>query len=79
MSTTLYLEVVHSLMVSHKNILDSAQALIMAMRKLGVDPEEPNNRVSNIIQALINLLCCNIIPHSCSFYSSESLSPDLRR
>ena len=28
-----------------KNVVDSAQALIMAMRKLGVDPEEPNNRV----------------------------------
>jgi guanine nucleotide-binding protein subunit alpha len=29
---------------SHKNVIDSAQALLMAMRKLGVDPEEPNNR-----------------------------------
>lgn len=28
----------------HKNVIDSAQALLMAMRKLGVDPEEPNNR-----------------------------------
>jgi hypothetical protein len=27
-------------------VLDSAQALIMAMRKLGVDPEDPANRVS---------------------------------
>ncbi|WWC69863.1 guanine nucleotide-binding protein subunit alpha [Kwoniella pini CBS 10737] len=31
--------------IVHKNVLDSAQALIMAMRKIGVDPEEPNNRV----------------------------------
>ncbi|TXT08819.1 hypothetical protein VHUM_02947 [Vanrija humicola] len=30
--------------VVHKNVLDSAQALVMAMRKLGVDPEDPTNR-----------------------------------
>ncbi|WVO15240.1 guanine nucleotide-binding protein subunit alpha [Cryptococcus depauperatus] len=30
--------------VVHKNVLDSAQALIMAMRKIGVDPEDANNR-----------------------------------
>ncbi|KAK1923966.1 guanine nucleotide-binding protein subunit alpha [Papiliotrema laurentii] len=30
--------------VVHKNCIDSAQALIMAMRKLGIDPEEPSNR-----------------------------------
>ncbi|ORX35574.1 G-protein alpha subunit [Kockovaella imperatae] len=32
-------------MTIHKNVLECAQALIMAMRKLGVDPEEPSNRV----------------------------------
>ncbi|WWC88969.1 guanine nucleotide-binding protein subunit alpha [Kwoniella dendrophila CBS 6074] len=31
--------------IVHKNVLDSAQALIMAMRKIGVDPEDANNRV----------------------------------
>ncbi|WVQ80140.1 guanine nucleotide-binding protein subunit alpha [Cryptococcus sp. DSM 104549] len=30
--------------IVHKNVLDSAQALIMAMRKIGVDPEDANNR-----------------------------------
>lgn len=30
--------------VVQKNVLDSAQALVMAMRKLGVDPEDPANR-----------------------------------
>lgn len=30
--------------VIYKNVLDSAQALIMAMRKIGVDPEDVNNR-----------------------------------
>ena len=34
---------------SHKNVLECAQALIMAMRKLGVDPEEPSNRVSRVL------------------------------
>ncbi|CAK9785192.1 G-alpha-domain-containing protein [Cutaneotrichosporon oleaginosum] len=28
----------------HSNVLVSAQALVMAMRKIGVDPEEPTNR-----------------------------------
>lgn len=31
---------------SHKNLLDSAQAIILACRKLGVDPEDPTNRVN---------------------------------
>jgi guanine nucleotide-binding protein G(i) subunit alpha len=30
---------------SYKNLVDSAQALVMACRKIGVDPEEPANRV----------------------------------
>lgn len=30
---------------SYKNLVDSAQAVVMACRKLGVDPEEPTNRV----------------------------------
>jgi guanine nucleotide-binding protein G(i) subunit alpha len=30
----------------NKNLLDSAQALILACRKIGVDPEDPTNRVS---------------------------------
>lgn len=34
--------------VIYKNVLDSAQALIMAMRKIGVDPEDVNNRVRSI-------------------------------
>ncbi|EJT50515.1 G-protein alpha-subunit [Trichosporon asahii var. asahii CBS 2479] len=29
--------------IVHKNVLDSAQALVMAMRKIGVDPEDPTN------------------------------------
>ncbi|CAD6576463.1 MAG: Guanine nucleotide-binding protein alpha-2 subunit [Tremellales sp. Tagirdzhanova-0007] len=37
-------ELLNFRMVVQKNVVDSAQALIMAMRKLGVDPEEPNNR-----------------------------------
>lgn len=32
--------------VIYKNILDSAQAINMACRKLGVDPEDPTNRVN---------------------------------
>ncbi|KAL7422618.1 Guanine nucleotide-binding protein alpha-2 subunit, partial [Cryptotrichosporon argae] len=32
--------------VIHKNLIDSMQALIMAMRKLGVDPEDPANRIN---------------------------------
>lgn len=30
--------------VIHSNVLVSAQALVMAMRKIGVDPEDPTNR-----------------------------------
>lgn len=30
--------------IVHKNVTDSAQALVMAMRKIGVDPEDPTNR-----------------------------------
>lgn len=37
-------ELLNFRMIVHKNVIDSAQALLMAMRKLGVDPEEPNNR-----------------------------------
>ncbi|ORY26346.1 G-protein alpha subunit [Naematelia encephala] len=37
-------ELLNFRMVVHKNVLDSAQALIMAMRKLGLDPDESVNR-----------------------------------
>lgn len=30
----------------YKNLLDSAQAIILACRKLGVDPEDPGNRIN---------------------------------
>ncbi|KAJ9095814.1 guanine nucleotide-binding protein subunit alpha [Naganishia cerealis] len=33
-------------MVIYKNLIDSAQALILACRKIGVDPEDPTNRVN---------------------------------
>lgn len=33
---------------SYKNLVDSAQALVMACRKIGVDPEEPANRVGSL-------------------------------
>lgn len=39
-------ELLNFRMIVHRNVVDSAQALIMAMRKLGVDPSEPSNRVS---------------------------------
>ena len=39
-------ELLNFRMIVHKNLVDSAQALVMACRKLGVDPEEPANRVS---------------------------------
>ncbi|KAJ9096035.1 guanine nucleotide-binding protein subunit alpha [Naganishia friedmannii] len=32
--------------VIYKNLIDSAQALILACRKIGVDPEDPTNRVN---------------------------------
>ncbi|KAL7417404.1 G protein alpha subunit [Mrakia frigida] len=32
-------------LIVYKNLVDSAQAVVMACRKLGVDPEEPANRV----------------------------------
>ena len=31
--------------VVYRNLIDSANAIITAMRKLGVDPQEPANRV----------------------------------
>ncbi len=39
-------ELLNFRMIVHKNLVDSAQALVMACRKLGVDPEDPANRVS---------------------------------
>ncbi|KAK4685088.1 hypothetical protein P7C73_g5065, partial [Tremellales sp. Uapishka_1] len=37
-------ELLNFRMIVHKNVIDSAQALVMACRKLGVDPEDPINR-----------------------------------
>lgn len=39
-------ELINFRSVIHKNLLDSAQAIILACRKLGVDPEDPTNRVN---------------------------------
>lgn len=36
----------NAITIRNKNLLDSAQALILACRKIGVDPEDPTNRVS---------------------------------
>ena len=33
-------------MTIYRNLVDSAQAIILAMRKIGVDCETPSNRVS---------------------------------
>lgn len=41
-------------------MLDSAQALIMAMRKLGVDPEDPTNRVSRFDRAFDAVLTADV-------------------
>lgn len=32
--------------IIYKNVLDSAQAIVLAMRKIGVEPERYSNRVS---------------------------------
>jgi guanine nucleotide-binding protein G(i) subunit alpha len=34
------------LMTVYCNLVDSAQAVVLAMRKIGIDCEMPNNRVS---------------------------------
>jgi hypothetical protein len=31
-----------------KNLIDSAQAIVLAMRKIGIDCETPSNRVSRV-------------------------------
>lgn len=34
--------------VVFKNLTESAQAIVIAMRKLGVSPEDPTNRVCSV-------------------------------
>ncbi|KAJ9121548.1 guanine nucleotide-binding protein subunit alpha [Naganishia vaughanmartiniae] len=41
-------------MVIYKNLIDSAQALILACRKIGVDPEDPTNRVRDFRYYQVN-------------------------
>lgn len=50
--------------VIYKNVLDSAQALIMAMRKIGVDPEDVNNRVRSTSSIIFeyHLFCYRHMP-----------------
>lgn len=49
-------------MTVYRNLVDSAQAIILAMRKIGIDCETPANRVRTIqLVVLANLLT---LPHS---------------
>lgn len=49
-------ELLNFRMIVHKNLVDSAQALVMACRKLGVDPEDPANRVCPVMLLSAQLL-----------------------
>ena len=62
---------------SHKNVIDSAQALLMAMRKLGVDPEEPNNRAhaDRILEYRMDTEPLSVLPQDI-LHSIESLWHD---
>ncbi|WVQ77868.1 guanine nucleotide-binding protein subunit alpha [Cryptococcus sp. DSM 104548] len=63
--------------IVHKNVLDSAQALIMAMRKIGVDPEDANNRsyADRILEFRIDADPASTIPSEILF-NIESLWHD---
>ncbi|ODN72747.1 guanine nucleotide-binding protein subunit alpha [Cryptococcus amylolentus CBS 6039] len=63
--------------IVHKNVLDSAQALIMAMRKIGVDPEDANNRAyaDRILEYRIDADPSSTIPSEILF-NIESLWHD---
>lgn len=39
-------ELLNFRLIVYKNLIDSAQAIILACRKLGVDPEDPANRIN---------------------------------
>ncbi len=58
----------------YKNLVDSAQALVYAMRKFRKEPRKPENRVSNhYISVLITINICivkifNIITNLLLFY-----------
>lgn len=58
-------------------MIDSAQALLMAMRKLGVDPEEPNNRAhaDRILEYRMDTEPLSVLPQEI-FQSVESLWHD---
>ena len=36
-------------MTVYPNLVDSAQAIVLAMRKIGIDCETPSNRVSGLV------------------------------
>ena len=36
-------------MTIYRNLVDSAQAIVLAMRKIGLDCETPGNRVSRLL------------------------------
>ncbi|AAW45486.1 hypothetical protein CNBH0490 [Cryptococcus deneoformans B-3501A] len=63
--------------VIYKNVLDSAQALIMAMRKIGVDPEDANNRsyADRILEYRMDAGLDAVIPSEI-LYNIESLWHD---
>lgn len=67
----------------HKNVLDSAQALIMAMRKLGVDPDEPSNRVGDrywdchVPSLLVKTYADRILEYKMDLDPLATVSPDV--
>jgi hypothetical protein len=43
-------------MTVHRNLVDSAQAIVLAMRKIGIDCETPSNWVSQVLCFLLDIL-----------------------